>query len=547
VAFVLIAVVIFLLMHLEIYSAYVAAIIFAVLTLVALLLLLHGKIDRAEKADKIKLGDRHLRLLTEGFHTLVSCENEREALQKVIENAAFVGDFSFIGLIEFESGENRLGMPAYFCADESCHEIILATFGDNPRNLTFPFKPQHPIIQSLSSGDTVSVDSSEQLAVVSELFGNIANSIIEDGTDVKRLKIYPLRTREELVGAFICKNAGKENCKSELMEPFLDQGTQVLRIIKILRQLRDANALYSDIIQNVDYGIYMVDNKLRLLSFNRALAEFFDLSANDVGKSLGEAIPFIKRLDYSEIYADIFQTGKSKVFEETTYLKNAQKRYARIKLVPIFSSKGRVRRVMSIIEDITEQKELSEELRETVKELRIRAETDGLTGLNNYRYFSETLPKAIELAHKANAPLSLIVLDLDNLKEYNDLGGHHYGDNLLKVVAQLLMEHESPGDTTARYGGDEFVMILRNTDLESARRRAELIRANIVDYPFADEERLPTGNITASFGVAELTKEINDADNLMRRADRAMYRAKEEGKNRVCVWKKKAPVEGVNV
>jgi len=191
---------------------------------------------------------------------------------------------------------------------------------------------------------------------------------------------------------------------------------------------------------------------------------------------------------------------------------------------------------MTIVEDITEQKTLSEELQERMRELRIFATTDGLTKLFNYRYFTENLPKAIRMARETNSAMSLIVLDLDHLKEYNDLGGHHYGDMLLRATADILSKHSKQGDITARYGGDEFVMILRNANTELALKRAESIRESISAFPFLHEEKLPSGNITASFGIAELTGSVQDADELLRRADRALYRAKAKGRNCIHIW-----------
>jgi diguanylate cyclase (GGDEF)-like protein len=106
------------------------------------------------------------------------------------------------------------------------------------------------------------------------------------------------------------------------------------------------------------------------------------------------------------------------------------------------------------------------------------------------------------------------------------------------VVGHILTQHQSPGDIVARYGGDEFVMILKNTSLEAAKNRAELVRTSILAYPFRDEEYLAGGDVTASFGVAAFTDDVEDSDDLMRRADRALYRAKMEGKNRVRIWEK---------
>ena len=160
-----------------------------------------------------------------------------------------------------------------------------------------------------------------------------------------------------------------------------------------------------------------------------------------------------------------------------------------------------------------------------------QAVTDELTGLVNRRRFLEALSAEIERSGKEQAPLSLVLADLDDFKQVNDRFGHHAGDELLRAFAQLIRDELRDVDTSGRIGGEEFAILLPDTDVEEAARVAERTRRALSDLrpSFAGGHRLAR---TASFGIAQL--EANESgDELMRRADAALYRAKALGKNRV--------------
>ncbi len=150
---------------------------------------------------------------------------------------------------------------------------------------------------------------------------------------------------------------------------------------------------------------------------------------------------------------------------------------------------------------------------------------DGLTGLSNRRHFDETLALEWRRAARSRAPLSLLLLDIDHFKPYNDAHGHQAGDDLLRRVAQTLREavHRA-ADFVARYGGEEFVVLLPETDREHARAIAESLRAKIEE----------TG-VTVSIGVATAvaTRDSSGVEEIVRNADEALYEAKRSGRNRV--------------
>ena len=170
-------------------------------------------------------------------------------------------------------------------------------------------------------------------------------------------------------------------------------------------------------------------------------------------------------------------------------------------------------------------------LYEKVKALAIR---DGLTGLYNRRHFEEVLNTEVIRAVRHKHPASLIFLDVDYFKNYNDLQGHMMGDEALKEIANLLMKRARVTDIVCRYGGEEFVIILPYTDKANARMVAEEIRAHVEAHPFSNREQQPGGAVTVSLGISECPTDGESGSELLKRADEALYRAKGAGRNKVC-------------
>lgn len=181
-----------------------------------------------------------------------------------------------------------------------------------------------------------------------------------------------------------------------------------------------------------------------------------------------------------------------------------------------------------------------EALKKRDAELLALARTDGLTGLHNHSSFKSELDKELKSALRFGRPVSLIMADLDSFKRYNDVNGHQQGDYALKKAADIIRESCREVDFAARYGGEEFAVILREARLEEAVRVAERIRKRIEEEVFPNEEMQPNGEFTISIGVAELDREVQSSEALIGIADRALYRAKEMGGNRVSVGRKKA-------
>ncbi|MEB3223835.1 MAG: diguanylate cyclase [Candidatus Sericytochromatia bacterium] len=161
------------------------------------------------------------------------------------------------------------------------------------------------------------------------------------------------------------------------------------------------------------------------------------------------------------------------------------------------------------------------------------AVTDGLTQVYNRRYFEEQLRAELERARRQQLTTSLVVLDVDHFKKFNDTHGHLLGDQVLQGVARILLKSVRETDMVARYGGEEFVVILPETPPAAAVEVAERIRRNIKSHPFWGRGQTPL-EVTASLGVCADLHSVLEAHPLFEQADRCLYQAKAEGRDRVC-------------
>ena len=162
---------------------------------------------------------------------------------------------------------------------------------------------------------------------------------------------------------------------------------------------------------------------------------------------------------------------------------------------------------------------------------------DGLTGIYNRRYFDETLAREWKRTMREKAPLSLIMLDIDYFKKYNDTYGHQAGDECLRQVATTISGAlRRPADMAARYGGEEFVVVLPNFKLKNSAKFGETIRAKIEALKMEHKQSDANPFITVSLGIASVVpSSISSYEELVGAADKALYSAKNKGRNRVCV------------
>ncbi len=162
--------------------------------------------------------------------------------------------------------------------------------------------------------------------------------------------------------------------------------------------------------------------------------------------------------------------------------------------------------------------------------------TDGMTDLHNYRYFEFRLREEVIRHNRTGNDLSLLILDVDHFKNYNDTMGHQSGDKVLIKLGQILRDTVRENDIVARYGGEEFAIILPNVDAGGALILAERIREKVESHPFEHGEVQPLGRLTISLGIAGMTGTTDSHADLIRKADTALYASKRHGRNQVRIF-----------
>jgi diguanylate cyclase (GGDEF)-like protein len=187
--------------------------------------------------------------------------------------------------------------------------------------------------------------------------------------------------------------------------------------------------------------------------------------------------------------------------------------------------------IADIVWTIVEQKRAEERIHELNSRLEQMAMTDELTGLQNRRSFFRRGGHETKRAHRYRTPLSLLMLDLDDFKQVNDTYGHDFGDLALQRVARTLEGNIREVDILARLGGEEFAILLPNTGPEAAAELGERLRSAVESETCSSRGR--SLNVTVSVGVASYDHDLLDLDGMLRIADRAMYQAKNQGRNRV--------------
>ncbi|HEX8524020.1 MAG TPA: diguanylate cyclase [Tepidisphaeraceae bacterium] len=189
---------------------------------------------------------------------------------------------------------------------------------------------------------------------------------------------------------------------------------------------------------------------------------------------------------------------------------------------------------LTVARMIREREDLRRQLEEKNAQLEQMAATDPLTGLYNRRYFGRVLDQMFAEAQRHDQDLSCVMIDLDQYKKLNDTFGHLVGDELLVSAGKCISANMRRMDVAARYGGDEFVLLLPHAGTDEAAKAAGRIRE---EFKAASAAILKTGSgVTMSVGIASVkTQDLTRADQLVARADEALYRAKEAGKNRVTV------------
>jgi diguanylate cyclase (GGDEF)-like protein/PAS domain S-box-containing protein len=299
------------------------------------------------------------------------------------------------------------------------------------------------------------------------------------------------------------------------------------------QQVRLRLAEIEQIYRYAPVGLFIFDRECRFQRINERMAEINGLSPEaHAGKSMWEVIPDLAG-QLQELYRPVFERGEPVLDVEIHGRTPRDPDTVHDWLAsyfPLKSETGEVVGLIGAVLDISERKHAEEALRASEAEVRRLALTDPLTGVGNRRRLDEALRTEISRMHRYDGRLSAVMTDLDHFKRINDRHGHQVGDQVLQEFARLLQSHCRDIDLVARFGGEEFVILMPEVGLDEARACAERMRATLAQAtipPLAEP-------VTASFGVAELAPG-EDGEALLRRADEALYAGKAAGRDRVTV------------
>ncbi len=297
------------------------------------------------------------------------------------------------------------------------------------------------------------------------------------------------------------------------------------------------------IMESIADGVIVIDRDYRIVQANSAAAASLGKEKSDMaGRTCYDVIHQRRSpCEPPDVICPLVQ-----IFERTAKIVNVlhthldaagNERYIEITASPMRDGSGEVFAMVETYRDLMDKKaedelvKLVKRLNEAQTHLKHMTITDELTGLRNRRYIVERLEEEYQHAKRSGQPLSLIMLDIDHFKDINDVHGHLFGDVVLRVVSLRIRDSLRKHDVVGRVGGEEFLILSPDSDRNDSLIVAERIRKIVHDEPISDGAR--EARVALSAGVAVLDESDTSADSLFSRADTALYKAKQEGRNRV--------------
>lgn len=318
----------------------------------------------------------------------------------------------------------------------------------------------------------------------------------------------------------------------------------------------DPNAVIPDRVKNamniISEGLLIMDEKERIILANNAFANLTGETPESLmGKTprkmqwkhqLAE-LPWTEAQKTNKSISDVHMNLQTKQFGTRAFLVNA---------APITGDEGKVRGTMVTFNDVTQLQIRNTQLNKAVhtlkkseaevhkknKELAFLASRDPLTGCLNRRAFYETIEPQFDSLMETGEAFACIMLDIDHFKSVNDTYGHGVGDVVIKILAKTVLANLRSGDMACRYGGEEFVLYLKDINADGAMAIAERIRQQIEQLDFSNDPATKDMKITSSFGIADQQDYAKSMNEMIELADQALYYSKENGRNQVNQWYK---------
>ncbi len=302
-----------------------------------------------------------------------------------------------------------------------------------------------------------------------------------------------------------------------------------------------------DVVQNVDVGLVLLDRNYDIQLWNSFMQNHSALSAEDViGKNLFDNFTEIDQKWFLRKVESIYLLKNSAftTWEQRPYLfrfdnyrpitGKAEFMYQNSTFIPIQNLNGEISSICLIIYDVTEQAVNNIELGEANNKLEVISQTDGLTGLLNRKTWEDHLNNEFERQQRYNEDCTLVIFDIDHFKKVNDNYGHPAGDEVIRKTADVTRQCIRKTDIAGRYGGEEYVILLPHTHVDSAKILAERIRKKIESLIVCYEDF--SINYTVSLGLSGFDKSLASPTAWIDSADQALYQSKEGGRNQFHIF-----------
>jgi len=297
----------------------------------------------------------------------------------------------------------------------------------------------------------------------------------------------------------------------------------------------------------INLGTVVLDHARRIVVWNRWMSqhsgyasaqvlgqEFFALFPDLNGKRIDGAVKQALRDNFPSVLSQTLHKAPLALFTSPAARAAGERMQQAVAVTPLEVA-GLARHCLIQISDVSIAVTRERLLRDQALELRSQTFSDGLTGIANRRHFDVAMEKEVRRAKRGGSPLSLLMIDIDSFKAYNDHYGHQQGDDtLIKVAHALAAMLQRPADLIARYGGEEFAVILPELDGDQSMLLAEKMRLRIESLALPHVQAIGSDRVTVSIGASTHTgSELADIAVLLGAADRALYSAKRAGRNRV--------------
>ncbi|SDG01236.1 diguanylate cyclase [Phytopseudomonas seleniipraecipitans] len=301
------------------------------------------------------------------------------------------------------------------------------------------------------------------------------------------------------------------------------------------------------IVQSIDVGVVVLDREYRVEVWNSFMENHSGRTARDASeRSFFELFPEVEESWFRRKVESVATLGTPAftIWEQRPYLvrfKNYQPitgledfMYQNTTILPLQATNSKIEHLCLIIYDVTSVAVNKRQLQSMSDQFKHLSRTDRLTGLNNRGYWEEELKREYARHRRYGSSASLVIFDIDHFKKVNDTYGHQAGDTVIQSLAKIVSEQIRDTDIAGRYGGEEFVVLLPDVDAAGGRVFAERLRGVVERLQISHEGQVIP--FTVSLGVADLSEPCHDHQQLIERADQALYGSKRNGRNQVTVY-----------